>query len=853
MRIICLILCCFCSPLLFAEISPGPGISEELASERAASYQNVRYDLRLRIPASKTDRIQGSITISLQLKSPHRIVLDFEQPASAISSLRLNGKTLAPEIRSGHLAVPASETRTGANVVTVDFTAGDDSLNRSDDFLYSLFVPARAHLAFPCFDQPSVKARYSLELSLPGEWEAVSNGEAAGEPVVTDATKTIRFAETKPIPSYLFAFAAGKFKVETAERNGRTFRMFHRETDAAKVARNRDAIFDLHAKALSWLEDYTAFPYPWGKFDFVLIPAFQFGGMEHPGAIFYSANALMLDPSATQNQLLSRASTISHETAHMWFGDLVTMRWFNDVWMKEVFANFMAAKIVNPSFPMVNHDLRFLMQHYPAAYDIDGTAGANPIRQRLDNLSDAAILYGNIIYDKAPIVMRQLERITGEMPFRHGLREYLKRFAFGNATWPELVHILDARTPENLAQWSSVWVEQRGRPELIVKVDRSAQGPTVTITQRDPLRSSMRNLTWAQRIQIAVGYSDGVVQLPIYLKSAKTEVKLPASRGMPLYVLPNGGGLAYGKVAFDKTTLTYLLDHLELIQDPLTRGSAWVALWDNLVDRRITPNGLLTQLRRALPQETDEQNTELALGYVSRVFWFYLGQEERMRVAPELEQFLRRGMEAAESQSIKSAWFRTYRSTSLTPEGVAWLKRIWSRDEKIPGLNFAETDEINMALELAVREAPGWQEILNTQRDRTQNPDRKAQFEFVMPALSADPAVREQAFERFRQLENRRRERWVLESMQYLHHPLRQQHALTLLPASLELLPEIYRTGDIFFRTRWLDAALRGHQSQQAADIVTGYLEKHPELPERLRWAVLASADELLSLHRPAN
>ncbi len=217
--------------------------------------------------------------------------------------------------------------------------------------------------------------------------------------------------------------------METAERDGRTFRMFHRETDAAKVARNRDALFDLHAKALKWLEDYTGIPYPWGKFDFVLIPSFQFGGMEHAGAILYNASSMMLDESATQNQLLNRASTIAHETAHMWFGDLVTMRWYNDVWMKEVMANFMAAKIVNTSFPEVKHDLRFLLAYYPGAYEIDRTAGANPIRQELANLDDAGSLYGNIIYDKAPVVMRQLERILGEQGFRDGLREYLKKYS----------------------------------------------------------------------------------------------------------------------------------------------------------------------------------------------------------------------------------------------------------------------------------------------------------------------------------------------------------------------------------------------------------------------------------------
>ena len=193
--------------------------------------------------------------------------------------------------------------------------------------------------------------------------------------------------------------------------------------------------------------------------------------MEHAGKILYNASGLLLDESATQNQMLGRASVIAHETAHMWFGDLVTMRWFNDVWMKEVFANFMAAKIVNPSFPEVNHDLRFLLAHYPAAYDVDRTPGANPIRQPLDNLNEAGSLYGAIIYQKAPIVMRHLEALLGEDSFRDGLREYLNAHPFGNATWTDLIAVLDRRTPVDLAAWSRVWVEQPGRPTITTELE----------------------------------------------------------------------------------------------------------------------------------------------------------------------------------------------------------------------------------------------------------------------------------------------------------------------------------------------------------------------------------------------
>jgi aminopeptidase N len=246
--------------------------------------------------------------------------------------------------------------------------------------------------------------------------------------------------------------------------------MFHRETDPQKVARNRDAIFDLHATALDWMEQYTGIPYAFGKFDFVLIPAFQFGGMEHPGAIFYNANGLLLDESATENQKLDRASTIAHETTHMWFGDLVTMRWFDDVWMKEVFANYFAAKIVNPSFPNINHYLRFLLAYYPPAYDVDRTAGTNAIRQPLANLNEAGTLYGAIIYQKAPIVMRQLETLVGPTVFRDGIREYLRRYSYVNASWPDLIELIADRTPVDLAGWSHAWVNETGRPIVTTRL-----------------------------------------------------------------------------------------------------------------------------------------------------------------------------------------------------------------------------------------------------------------------------------------------------------------------------------------------------------------------------------------------
>ncbi len=824
--------------------APGPGVSENLANERSGLIRSLRYDLRFQIPARRTDAIRASEMIHFALAAPHRIVLDFSPPRDHVGKILVDGRPVEAGFADGHIIIPDAATRTGENEVSIEFIAGDESLNRNQDFLYTLFVPARAHLAFPCFDQPDLKARYRLTLDIPSAWRAVANGAETppAEKSSYAARRLIRFAETQPLPTYLFAFAAGNFQVETAERNGRTFRMFHRETASKKVARNRDALFDLHAHSLAWLEDYTGIRYPWGKFDFILIPSFQFGGMEHAGAILYNASGLMLDESATQNQLLGRASTIAHETAHMWFGDLVTMRWFNDVWMKEVMANFMAAKVVNPSFPNVNHPLRFLMQHFPAAYDVDRTAGSNPIRQKLANLDEAGTLYGDIIYNKAPIAMRQLEDMVGEAAFRDGLREYLRRYSFGNATWLDLVRILDARGPGNIARWSRAWVEQRGRPQIATTLRVGADGKIahLELTGRDPLG---RGLVWPQRLRLALGYRGHVVELPVLMDGPVARVAEAQGRDRPLFVIPNAAGSGYGLFLLDSGTRQYLLEHIQEIPDPLLRGSAWIDLWENMLEAQVAPQAFIDLALGALPGESDQQNVQRVLSYLSHAFWRFLAPQDRLAKAPRMEAVLRQGIGRARTQSEKSAWFSTYRDVALTRDSLAWLERIWRREEEIEGLTFSENDEINLALELAVRDVPDARQILAAQLARTENPDRKERFEFVLPALARDPTARAQAFERLRDASNRRHEPWVLESLRYLNHPLRGERRF--LAPSLELLPEIQRTGDIFFPTRWMDAALSGQPSPEAASTVREFLRSHPNLPERLRWTVLAAADDL--------
>jgi len=821
-----------------------PGVSWGLAAQRAARVSELRYEVNLVIPGSIDERIRGHGTLRFDLSDASQpLVIDFHEPRESVLSVRSDSAPVDFDIVNDHIVIPVEVLSPGSNAIEIDFWAGDGSLNRNRDFLYTLFVPDRARFALPCFDQPNLKARFSLSLDVPANWQAVANGGL--ESYETGGGRAVfRFGETSPISTYLFSFVAGDFDVVTGERGGREIRMYHRETDSIKVARNVERVFDLHSTALDWLEEYTGIEYPFGKFDFVLIPAFQYSGMEHPGAILYRSSALLLDESATQSDELRRASLIAHETAHMWFGDLVTMDWFNDVWMKEVFANFMAAKIVNPSFPDLNHELRFLLAHYPAAYEVDRTAGANPIRQQLDNLNEAGTLYGAIIYQKAPIVMKHLESLMGESDMRDGLREYLRTYQYANATWPELIEILNARTEDDLATWSRVWVDEARRPTISVTKELDDRGniASLRVRQADP---EQRGRVWNQRLTVVLAYPHRLELLPVWLGSQTTELAQAKHLPAPDFILSNGKGMGYGLFEFDQASLDYLLENAPTLPDALTRGIVWLNLWEAMLEGRITGEAIVDLAAASLSFETEELMVEHVLGYLRMAYWRYLAENQRLAMSERLESLLWALLQGAPSASLKASYFGAFRAIALSESAVARLREIWSRELEIEGLSLGERDYTRIAQELAIREVAGWEGILERQQEAITNPDRKDRFAFVKPALSADQTVRDSFFLSLRSPSNREHEPWVLEAVEYLHHPLRATESEKYILPSLELLEEIQTTGDIFFPKRWLDATLDGHNSESAAAVVRQFLADHPDYPPRLRNKILQSSDAL--------
>ena len=819
------------------------GISKALADQRSALLSNISYQVSLDLPSSKLMSVLGHSLIKFNWKAggTEFLVLDFKDPKSNVESLKLNGAAVTWESQFDHILIREEDVRDGFNEISIGYQVGSGGLNRDDSFLYTLFVPDRAHFSIPVFDQPDLKATVKWRVEAPRNWTVITNGA-----VVNRDEKNSRgfweFSDTKPIPTYLFSIAAGEFFEEKEIVNGREFRFYHREGDAEKVKTNRSELIQLHAQALNWMEEYTGIDYPFQKFDFVLIPDFQYGGMEHPGSIFYRESRLMLDSTASQDQLLGRAAVIAHETAHMWFGDLVTMRWFNDVWTKEVFANFLSAKIIKPFFTEIDHNLRFLTAHYPSAYRIDRTRGANPISQPLENLNFAGSLYGPIIYQKAPIVMRHLETRIGAEQLRQGLVQYLEKYSFGNASWTDLIEILAEDSGQNLKTWNHDWVEQAGLP--IISVSRTDRG--VELIQKDPLE---KDRTWEQSLTVTYGMMrEGKISTSSQIINMIKKTHKIDDPGDIDFVIPNGSGFEYGQFLLDTESLNFLLENVDLVEVDLLRGAVWISLWEQVLMNRLNPERFLSSLLRAIGVEKDEVLLATLLEYLQECFIKYLDVNSQQKFLPDLEALLWSKSNSAEgelSKTARASFFQMYRSLASTGVGKRKLFDLWSKKLELRNLPLSERDQISLSMRLAVLDPDKSESILTEQAELITNGDRKARFNFLLPALSSNLKIRAEFVDSLRDYRNREREAWVTAGLRYIHHPSRAAESVVHIAGGLDLLTEIQRTGDIFFPSQWLNAIFEGHNSPDALDIAVNFISENPELPAALFGKIEQAIDPL--------
>jgi aminopeptidase N len=785
------------------------GVSKELAEHRKANISQVVYDLTFNIPSKPYESVKGKAIISFNLEVREDVVLDFQGQIDGTCYIHdENDKRHATDIlyQDEHIIIPMELLTEGKNKIELPFIANDKALNRNDDYMYTLFVPDMARSVFPCFDQPDLRAVFVTTLKVPSGWKTMASDNVC------------------QLPTYLYSFVAGKFQEKSTVHNGRRMRALYRESDPDKVAQ-LDQVFDEASQALDWMEGYTGIACPFKEYGLVILPGYQFGGMEHPGAIQMNDRRIFLEKQATQEEKMARMELIAHETAHLWFGDLVSLKWFEDVWAKEVMANFLASKMVRRSFPDINHDLNFLKTYQTRAIAIDRTEGTHPIAQELTNMSDARLLYDNIIYDKAPVMLRMLEETMGAPEMQTGLQKYLNDHVFKNASWDELVSALDEAAPSaNVKQFSEVWVKQKGMPTI----HTTYKNGHLVITQNDPYH---RGIVWPQKFQVRLVYDLGTSRtITVDMKEATRTIRV---NDKPDYIIPNYNGKGYGHFTLDNEYAVLLPKRLITTRSDLHRYALLQTIHDNYLLGRIPPIHF-AELNRMMMTEQNPLIISATIDHMFRIA-FDMPAEQRKT----LELCMMDLIDKNPSKDMRQLMIRKLSTHATAPELIDRIYTIWQQHND-PLLS--EQDYMNMAYRLAILRSDTSGPILAAQRKRLKTDDERREFDYISRVCTSDPMLRVRLFNEMLKPQNREKEPWALKAFQLLNADVYEPQSNVYIESGLKSLQYIEQTSDIFFPTNWLKALLTEHKSREARLTVEKFINNNPNYPEHLRRKILEAA-----------
>ena len=462
------------------------------------------------------------------------------------------------------------------------------------------FEATDARRAFPCWDEPDFKATFAITLEVAAGLVAISNGREISVTAGSEGTEIHTFAETIKMPTYLVAFIVGDFEVSgPVDAGGVPLRVLH------TPGKGHLAEFALEAGAfaLDYFADYYGIPYPGDKLDMIGIPDFAWGAMENLGAVTYREMALLVDRNrATQAELARVADVVAHELAHMWFGDLVTMKWWNGIWLNEAFATFMELKCVDAFRPEWKRWLSFA--HFRAqSMDVDGLSATRPVEYPVQSPEEANAMFDTLTYGKGSALMRMLEQYLGEEVFRKGIGAYLRQHAFGNTETSDLWAALEEASGEPVGEIMGGWIYQGGYPQLDVRVGDEG----LEVTQRHFRFVGDGESGW----QVPARYRIGDEQHRILV--GQQPVVLPNDPGLVL----NSGGDGFYRVGYPKPMLTALAAEFGELQ-PAERYTLLADTWANVL-AGTTPGAEFVRLLDALPGEPEPDVWGVAAGGVAEL------------------------------------------------------------------------------------------------------------------------------------------------------------------------------------------------------------------------------------------
>ena len=568
------------------------------------------------------------------------------------------------------------------NVVTVRgtgrYSTSGEGLHRFRDpvddavYLYTQYEPADSRRVYPVFEQPDLKAQWRFVVVAPDGWEVLSNGaEAAREPV--DGGVRVAFAETLPLSSYITAVAAGPYRRVDGVWDGPDgpvpLGVLCRASLAEYLVDSGDAeeILGITRRGLDFFGEAFGRPYPWGKYDQIFVPEYNLGAMENPGLVTFTERYVFRG-AATVAQHEGRANTILHEMAHMWFGDLATMRWWDDLWLKESFADFSGAYAAVAAGGFPDAWVTFASRRKGWAYVQDQLPTTHPIVADIPDLEAAKLNFDGITYAKGASVLKQLVAFVGEDAFFRGARRYFADHAFGNTTLADLLDALEAESGRDLREWSDAWLQTTGMSRL--SVSRGEDG-VLTLGQSDPRPHRLAVGLYGFEGERLV--RRGGVELDI--AGERTTVEAPAVGGVASIadlIVPNDDDRTYAKVILDERSTDAAVRALSTIDDALARAVVWAALWDATRDGDLPAARYLEVVARHAPAEENAALLADALAHAQFAIGHYVaGADRSAGAAAWLETACRALWAAPAGSDAQLAWARAVGAAASRSDGRA--------------------------------------------------------------------------------------------------------------------------------------------------------------------------------------
>ncbi|WP_426369191.1 aminopeptidase N [Pseudocolwellia sp. HL-MZ7] len=672
-------------------------LSQEQAFSRSARVSNVNYNLEFSL--SEKSVFAATSHINFQLDNAN-IPLTIDLNDAQITQLLVNGKAVTPKYNQWFITLPANVLVEGDNKVSVSFTrehsTDGEGLHRFQDpvddkvYLYSHFEPAAAQQMFALFDQPDLKATYTMSVSAPADWSVItamkeSRVEKKGQ------VNTWYFAETPKLSPYNFSLHAGPYKVWEDNNAKYPLRLFVRQSVADQV--KPSDWFQYTTQGITFFESYYGVDYPFAKYDQVLVPDFLYGAMENAAAITFAEGSFLTNGEMSKSKRERLANVIMHEMAHQWFGNLVTMKWWNGLWLNESFAAFMATLATAEATEFTAAWRTFYAGGKQGAYRADQSVTTHPIEVPIPSTANAFDNIDAITYSKGASALNQLRFLLGKETFRQGIHQYLSENAYKNAVLDDFIGSLAKASNRNLDTWKEQWLYNAGVNTINVRFE--CVNNVITHFEINQTPDEATQTLREQKIQLALFNIEGnklnkVKSLP-YIYNGKT-TKVTELNGVqcPDLVYPNYEDWGFVKVQLDDKSFETAKEHVNKVEDPLLRSMLWQSLWDSVRDGQLALNSYLDVALKNISEEQDYTilgqvigQLELSKSYLNKIYGTNHTYVKSM--ALKLEQLAWNNTVHHSGNNMRR-WFDAYVNVTSTKDSLTNLHELLTGKKVIDGL-----------------------------------------------------------------------------------------------------------------------------------------------------------------------